>query len=132
MEETVMKAPVLNVVLASGVDAPAGTVSVTFGFIDKKKFQLDFSAQCVPMTIAALAAEMGKLVAALPADKAPALQGIAVTSTQLAMKDDGTVSIFLRLESGAELPLDFRLDDLTRLRQQIDEAIKVGDRKTRH
>ena len=132
MPETIMKAPVLDVVLASGIDAPAGTLSVTFGSVDKKKFQLDFSAKCVPLTIAALAAEMGKLVATLPADKTPALQGIAVTGTQLAMKDDGSVSLFLRLESGAELPLDFKAADLARLRQQIDEAVTVADRKTRH
>jgi hypothetical protein len=79
-----------------------------------------------------LAAEMGKLVAALPAQNTPILQGISVTGTQLAMKDDGSVSIFLRLESGAELPLDFRAADLARLCQQIDEAVTLADRKTCH
>lgn len=68
MADTVMKAPVLDVVLASGIDAALGTVSVTFGSIDTKRFQLDFSAQCVPLAIAALSVEMGKLVATLPAE----------------------------------------------------------------
>ncbi|TIW97182.1 hypothetical protein [Mesorhizobium sp.] len=128
----VMKAPVLEVVLASGVDQSAGTISVTFGSVDRKKFQLDFAPKCVPLAIAALAAEMGKLVAALPAERTPDLQGIRAIGTQLAMKDDGTVAILLRLESGADLPLEFQAKDLARLRDQIDEAAKLADPKARH
>ncbi|OWK20719.1 hypothetical protein AJ88_26050 [Mesorhizobium amorphae CCBAU 01583] len=86
----------------------------------------------MPLAIAALAAEMGKLVAKLPADETPILQGIRGTGTQLAMKDDGTVTILLRLETGAELPLEFQAKDLVRLREQIDEAAKLADPKTRH
>ena len=36
------------------------------------------------------------------------------------------------METGAELPLEFQAKDLVRLRDQIDEAAKLADPKTRH
>ncbi|WP_146606138.1 hypothetical protein [Mesorhizobium kowhaii] len=131
MPVSVMKAPMLEVVLSSRMDEAAEAVSVTFGSVDKKRFQLDFAIKCIPLAIAALAAEAGKLLAGLPADKQPNLQGIRATGTQLAMKEDGTVALLLRLESGADLPLEFQHKDLLNLRSQIDEAVQMTS-KRRH
>jgi hypothetical protein len=132
MPETVMRAPRFEVVLTSGIDKAAEAVFVTFGSADKKKFQLDFSLKCVPLAIAALGAEGSKLAATYPVGRTPDLQGIRMSGTQLAMKDDGTVTLLLRLQSGAELPLEFQQKDLTRLRAQIDEAVQLADKKGHH
>lgn len=131
MPENVMKAPMLEVVLSSGMNEAAEAVSVVFGSVDKQIYQLDFAIKCIPLAIAALAAEAGKLLDVLPATKQPALQGIRATGTQLAMKEDGTVALLLRLEGGANLPLEFQHKDLLNLRSQIDEAVQMAS-KRRH
>lgn len=132
MLESVMKAPRFELVLGSNADAKSKTVTITVGTIDKKKFTLDFSLACVPLAIAALAAEAGKIAATLPAHTTPNLQGIRTIASTLAMKNDGTVALLLKLETGVELPLEFQQADLSRLRAQIDEAILASDRNRRH
>jgi hypothetical protein len=131
-KEVVMKAPLLDTLLGSGHRASSRSVSITFGSVEKTKFELDFSAKCVPLAITALTLELGKLAAKLPKDEKVEVQGVRITGSNIAMKDDGTVALLLTLAGGAQLPLDFKRSDLVKLRDQIDEAATLADPKTHH
>jgi hypothetical protein len=132
MSEVTMTAPKFDVLLHSSARPDTQSIVLVFGSVDKRRFALEFSAQCVPIAIAAMAAEMGKIASTVPQDTTPTMQGIRAVGTTLAMKDDGTIALLLRLESGAELPLEFQQTELSKLRDQIEEAMTAADRMHRH
>src|SRR5437588_587445 len=126
-----MTAPKFEVLLHSEARPTNRSILLVVGTADKKRFNLEFSVACAPVAIAAMIAELGKVVSTLPQNTLP-IQGIRTTGTTLAMKDDGTVALLLRLESGAELPLEFQHSDLAKLRDQIEEAMAASDQSKRH
>src|SRR5215831_14173320 len=98
--EVVLKAPVFEMVLSSRVNPPNESVAIAFLATDRRKFELEFSITCTPLTIAALAAELGRLASTLPADKQPRYQPIVVKRCQPAMRDNGSLALILHLETG--------------------------------
>src|SRR5690349_12946305 len=130
-KQGMMKAPMFDTVLNSGHELSTRSVSVTFAAVDRAKYELDFSAKCVPMAIMALTLELGRLAAKLPEESTTEVQGVRIVGSELAMQDDGTVALVLTLAGGGELLLEIERDDLVKLREQIDEAADMVDPQTR-
>lgn len=130
--ETVVRAPTFTTLLASQANLDVSSATLTMGTADRKKFELEFSVMALPAVITCLIAEAGRLFSKYPENTTPTLQGVRATGTTLAMKDDGTMALLLRLESGVELPLEFSAADLSRLRDQLQEATELADRDHHH
>lgn len=132
MPGIVMKAPIFKAVLGSRVVHETQSVAATFAGVDGKSYEVEFSANCAPLAIAALAAELGKLVSILPEDKRPEMQSIVCKALQTAMRDDGALTLMLTLESGAELPLVFQREDLASIAAQFSDLAKLADPRSHH
>jgi hypothetical protein len=68
----------------------------------------------------------------IPAKDHPPIQPIHAKSAQPAMRDDGALALILTLETGAELPLEFRKDDLAKLSGQFAELAEIADKSSYH
>lgn len=128
-----MKAPVFDRVLDSDIDVERKTVRLRFGGADKKAYWVELDLSCVPLAITALASSAGLLLSKLPEDKRGQVQRLPpVVGTQTAMMDDGTVTLVLHMEGGAELPLEFDKEALAKLSAQIEELLTLADPKRRN
>jgi len=111
MAATKMTAPRFEYVLGAAADGSA--VKLTFLGIDKRKYDVELSAHCAGLTIAATSAYLGQIQAAHPSDTP--VQPVTVTGVRTQMRDNGSAGLMVVLESGAELPLEFQRDDLVKL-----------------
>lgn len=107
-------------------------IRIFFLGADDKKYEAKVSMTCAGALIAAVAANLGRLVEALPPDSQPPIQPIRCIGTQTAMKDDGSLALFLRLEDGAEVALEFAPSDLSKISAQFEELAKLADPNSRH
>jgi hypothetical protein len=110
---TKMTAPRFEYVLGAGADAEAGAVTITFLGTDRKKYEVELSAHCAGLAIAATTAHLGQIQSTLP--EGARTQPVAVTGVRTQMRDNGNPGLTLILESGAELPLEFQREDLIKL-----------------
>ena len=113
--KTKMTAPRFEYVLGAAADADAGAVKLTFLGTDRKKYDVELSAHCAGLTIAAASANLGRIQSALPPDANPPVQPVTVAGVRTQMRDNGNAGLMIVLESGAELPLEFQRHDLVKL-----------------
>jgi hypothetical protein len=113
MARTKMTAPRFEYVLGAGADTEAGAVTITFLGTDRKKYEVELSAHCAGLAIAAAAAHLGQVQSCLP--EGVRVQPVAVTGVRTQMRDNGNPGLMIVLESGAELPLEFQRQDLVKL-----------------
>jgi hypothetical protein len=113
MARTKMTAPRFEYVLGAG--AGDGAVTITFLGTDRKKYEVELSAHCAGLAIAATSAHLGHVQSTLSEGANAPVQPIAVTGVRTQMRDNGNPALMLVLESGAELPLEFQREDLVRL-----------------
>ena len=88
-------------------------MQITFLDTDRKKYEVELSAHCAGLTIAAASAHLGQIQSTLP--QGARTQPVAVTGVRTQMRDNGNPGLTLILESGAELPLEFQREDLVKL-----------------
>lgn len=95
--------------------------SVLIGFLgsDNKQYEALISHSCIPLLIAALAGDLGKLLPTLPEADRSRVQPINIVGVQMAEWQDGSPTILLRLDSGAELPLVLESGSLPELIDQL-------------
>lgn len=110
-----MIAPRFEYVLQAKADADASAVRLLFLGTDQKKYAVELSAHCAGLTIAAASAHLGEVLSALPLDRHPPVQPVAVAGVRTELRDNGNPGLMVVLESGAELPLEFQREDLIRL-----------------
>ncbi|MBB3234539.1 hypothetical protein [Phyllobacterium endophyticum] len=132
MAELVNTAPRFDVILSSEVRPANKSVAVLMGTGDKKRFGLEFAASVVPALITVLTGMMGKLMPAIPEDERPNPQVLDTKSITLAMNDEGGVGLILSFEGDFSITLAMPTGDLPALRQMIDEAIGLTDKKAKH
>jgi len=112
---TKMTAPRFEYVLGAAADIEASAVKLIFLGTDKKKYDVELSAHCAGLAIAAASATLGSILAALPPGANPPVQPVAVAGVRPHMRDNGNAGLMIVLESGAELPLEFQRADLVKL-----------------
>ena len=127
MAEKVNTAPKFEVVLSGEARQQNQSVALLLGTADKEKFSLEFDAKMVPATITALASLLGQVVSTLPEDEWPNYQVLKTTGMNLAMNEQGELAFMLTLEGGGELTLGLAKADLPKIREQIDDAIRISD-----
>ena len=93
---------------------------------------LPFMPKGVPIVIAALVAELGRLAESFPRERTPSLQPIRIAGSQIGMREDGSVALLLTLETGAVFPIQLGQQDLAILGQQIEVALRLSDPSSRH
>ena len=93
---------------------------------------LPFMPKGVPIVIAALVAELGRLAENFPPDRTSTLQPIRITGSQIGMRADGSLALLFILQTGAVLPIQLGREDLVTLGKQIEEAQRLSDPALRH
>ncbi|MBV9550228.1 MAG: hypothetical protein JO256_11215, partial [Alphaproteobacteria bacterium] len=78
-------------------------------------YEVELSAHCAGLVIAAASAYLGRIQAAQPDGARAPVQPVAVAGVRPHMRDNGKAGLMIVLESGAELPLEFERDDLVKL-----------------
>jgi hypothetical protein len=134
MPEVVMKAPIFTTLLRSNEDAKRKVVVLTFGTADMTKFEIEISTKCAPLAIVALVTHLGKLASTLPESEREQLQAqpIRCVGVTPAVGHKGSPALVLRLEGGAELPLEFSQESLAKIASALQELATAGDRSRYH
>ncbi|WP_375206735.1 hypothetical protein [Hyphococcus sp.] len=132
MTDDVRGAPPFNNIIWSGHSPENQTVAVAFDADDENKYSIELKADCIPALMGVLAAEFQKLLPHIPEDQQLRAQGLHITGSRPAMRSDGTPSLMLQLQGGAELPLSFAPADLPKLRAQIDELASMSNKPGHH
>lgn len=124
-------APVFALVKESGIDGTRRALYVVVESTRGETFRLDFTPGCVPLTVAALSAELGFLQRRRAGSAPEPAQPIIAESCQLGETADGTPLLLATMEGGGELPLQLSLSDLTQLARDIAAYTLRKDRPDR-
>lgn len=121
-----VRGPRLVSMLEANTDLGTRTVSLLLEAESKKTYRVPLAASCIPMVIAALVAELGKIDASLPPGETAGLQDVH-GGIKVGVRPDGAAALILTLQ-GVELPLTLTKEELINLRKGIDEAVVMIDR----
>lgn len=121
-----VRGPRLVSMLEASTDLETRTVSLLLEAESKKTYRVPLAASCIPMVIAALVAELGKIDASRPPGEAAGLQDVR-GGMKVGVRPGGGAVLILTLQ-GVELPLALTKEELTNLRKGIDDAMAMIDR----
>lgn len=113
--------PRFDYVLTSQADRANQSIRLTFQGADQQAHTIEVSARCAALTLAAMAAHLGELLSGLPREQYPEVQPIVVDGANAIPTGDGGVALILRLEGGADLPLEFSGPHIARVTAQLNE-----------
>jgi len=95
-----------------------GAVSFQFDASDGKRYRVDFDKGCVPLTLAALIAEAGRLIES-GHDIAEKMQPIRTKEIGTRVDTFGNLYLVMTLESGATIPFNLQASDFGKLAKQL-------------
>ncbi len=127
----VMRAPPFMFLRGCTAKPESQSVIATFSAADGTIFDVEISMQCLPITITALHAELGKLAAALP-DHTQKQQPLVVTGAACSMNSQGNVALTVQMENKSELVMEFRKSDLANLAAIFSELAQLANREKPH
>lgn len=120
------RGPRLVLLREAGLDVEGRTVSLLLEAESGKTYRVPFAASCIPMVVTALATELAKLKAALPAGEVPVLQDVR-GGISVGVRPDRSAALILALQ-GIEMPLTLNREELINLRTGINDALMMIDR----
>lgn len=115
--------PTFALVKESGIDGQRKSLFLVLESTEGEHFRLDFTPGCIPLTVAALSAELGYLLSRQPDSQPMDVQPIVIQSSEVAEMGSGAPVIMATLEGGAELPLQMTLQSLKALQRQIERYL---------
>lgn len=108
-----------------------GVASFQFDASDGKRYQVDLDKGCVPLTLAAMIGEAGRLIDA-GHDISGELQPIRTKEIGTSVDDLGNLYLVMTLESGAVIPFNLQVSDFDTLSKQLAELAKGAEPGTAH